>query len=84
MVEVTFLRVVRLCRASSAKSKTWNFHPESDREPLKTFGKEGRKGRCRVDTSEARRGASGSEETPPESLKPGITSTVGVSEVGGA
>lgn len=54
-------------RALSNKSKTWNFHPESDKEPLKVFEKEGRKDRSHGDLSEARRGASGSKTTCTES-----------------
>lgn len=62
------------------KSETWNFHPESDKEPLKVFEKEGRKDRSHGDLSEALRGASGSKTTPTESLEPGVMSAVGCQE----
>lgn len=45
------------------KSETWNFHPESDKEPLKVFEK-GQKDRSHGDLSEALRGASGSKTMP--------------------
>ena len=78
MVVDIFLRVI--VRALSDKSEMWNFHPESDEEPLKVFEKEGRKDRSHGGLSAALREASGSKKTPTESLEPGVMSAVGCQE----
>lgn len=51
----TFLRVDRLHNALSAKSKSWNFYIEPNRELLKTFEKEGRKNKFHGAMSEVLR-----------------------------